>query len=109
MASYQWLLLALLLIQSGMVWLALSMKVHWEQVMSRSAAESITSRKTLKSLAVTALMLSLLSCLMADHPSMAVLVWIMLMAITALTVTLVLSWRARLLRYMWPFLNLEKS
>jgi hypothetical protein len=48
-------------------------------------------------LGACALVLSLLLCLMADHVTMAPLVWVMSLAAAALIVALTLAWRPRLL------------
>ncbi|WP_259371794.1 DUF3325 family protein [Rubrivivax gelatinosus] len=47
-------------------------------------------------------MASLAACLRADPPSMAVLVWLMLLAAAALAVAFALAWRPALLRLAWP-------
>jgi len=78
---------------SGMAWLALSMDVHWGQVMHQHAEHA--QRQRLKALGAAALLLALLACLAADRPSMAALVWIMLLAGSAMIVTMVLSRRPR--------------
>lgn len=56
-------------------------------------------------LGTLALLASLVLCLMADHPSMAALVWVMLLAFGAACVALLLAWRAVLLRCLWPALE----
>lgn len=79
---------------AGMGWLALPMEAHWRQV----HGERPLSRATailLRCLGAAALAGSLLVCLRTDHPSMAVLVWIMTLSCAALAVALVLSWRPR--------------
>ena len=75
------LLLALALLSSvcGMAWLALAMKVHWQQVRGNSANSSRTVR-LLRVLGVCGLTISLLLCLSSDHGSIATLVWIMSLA-----------------------------
>ena len=98
MSELSWLIAATALALSGMAWLALPMEVHWGQVMHRPAAQAPRTRQLLRGLGALALLLSLLACLMADRPSMAALVWIMLMAGSAVAVALTLSWRPRWLR-----------
>ena len=98
MAELSWLIAATALALSGMAWLALPMEVHWGQVMHRPATQAPHTRQLLRGLGALALLLSLLACLMADRPSMAALVWIMLMAGSAVAVALTLSWRPRWLR-----------
>lgn len=95
MSEALWLLLAAALSFSGMAWLALAMEVHWGQVMHRHADEAQGPRRRLRALGAGALLLSLLACLSADRPSMAVLVWTMLLAGNAVGVAMVLSRRPR--------------
>ncbi len=103
MSEALWLVLAAALSFSGMAWLALAMEVHWGQVMPRPAAEAPRARLTLRVLGAAAVLLSLPACLMVDRPSMAVLVWVMLLAVAAVLVALTLAWRARALRLLWPW------
>ncbi|MDP2020346.1 MAG: DUF3325 domain-containing protein [Hydrogenophaga sp.] len=98
MSELSWLIAATALALSGMAWLALAMEMHWGQVMHRPATQAPRTRQLLRGLGALALLLSLLACLMADRPSMAALVWIMLMAGSAAAVALTLSWRPRWLR-----------
>ncbi len=98
MSEVLWLITATALALSGMAWLSLAMEIHWGQVMHRPATLATRTRQSLRGLGAVALLLSLLACLMADRPSMAVLVWIMLLAGSATAVALVLSWRPRWLR-----------
>lgn len=95
MSEALWLLLAAALSFSGMAWLALAMEVHWGQVMHRHADEALRPRRRLRALGAAALLFSLLACGAADRPSMAALVWIMLLAGSALGVAMVLSRRPR--------------
>lgn len=85
-----------------MAWLAVAMPVHWQQVMLRSSLDALVQRGALRALGWLQLALSLLACLRADHPSMAVLVWIMLLAGSALLVAFLLAWRPRVLRLLCP-------
>lgn len=89
-----WLMLAYAGCVAGFAWLALAMEGHWQQV--RGPAPNADPR-WLRALGLLGLLLSLMACLRADHASMAALVWVMLLAAAALTVTLLLSWRPRLL------------
>lgn len=93
---------AALLSLTGMVWLALAMAVHWDQVMPRAAAQASAARRTLRGLGTLMLAASAIACMLADRPSMAVLVWFMLLAASALTVALTLAWRPTLLRVLCP-------
>jgi len=83
------LLLAAALVCSvlGMGGLALAMDVHWQQV----RAGRQRSRRTavvLRVLGAAALVASLALCLWADTATMAVLVWMMLSAVAAVTIAL---------------------
>jgi hypothetical protein len=100
MSEALWLMTAAALSLGGMAWLALAMEVHWGQVMHQHAEDARRQRQRLRTLGAMALLLSLLACLMADRPSMAVLVWIMLLAGSALAVAMVLSRRPR---WLAPF------
>lgn len=102
MSDALWLLAAAATTLVGMAWLALAMEVHWDQVMRRPASEVPATRGSLRGLGALALALSLWACLMADRPSMAALVWVMLLAASALTVAWVLARRPRLLAVVWP-------
>ena len=96
MPDATWLCAAVLCAGLGMGWLALAMDVHWRQA---RGTRSLSRRGVvvLRSLGYGALLLSLTFCLLADTATMAVLVWMMLLAIGALSVAFVLSWRPRLL------------
>ena len=91
-----WLTTALLSAELGMAWLALAMDVHWRQVSVISPRSPRTSI-VLRALGSLALACSLVFCLLADTATMAVLVWMMLLAFAAVTIALVLSWRPRML------------
>jgi hypothetical protein len=95
-ATLQALLLAAALLCSalGLAWLALAMEVHWAQVREAPPAPAGV-RRALRVLGAAALAASLALCLRADHPSMAVLVWVMSLAAGALLVAQALAWRPR--------------
>lgn len=93
------LIVATLAALAGFAWLALAMDEHWERVQGEAAA---APRRVLRLLGAAAVVLSLVACLRADPPSMAVLVWLMLLAAAALAVALALAWRPGLLRLAWP-------
>lgn len=80
----------------GMAWLALAMDVHWKQV-SGSPPPSPLISKLLRGLGFASLLAALLLCLAADTATMAVLVWMMALAVAAVTVAFLLSWQPRLL------------
>lgn len=81
----------------GFAWLALAMDVHWAQVRGEQPALAAPTQRRLRVLGGAAMALALLLCLLADHPGMAALVWIMSLALSALLVAFTLSWRPRLL------------
>lgn len=83
---------ALLACTAGCAWLALAMDVHWQQVRCGQPLRPAT-RRTLRVLGAAALAASLLLSLRADHATMAVLVWVMALAASALAVAFTLSWR----------------
>lgn len=89
-------ILALLSTVVGMGWLALAMDVHWDQV-REARARSRAVIVSLRVLGWSSLVVSLLLCLVADTATMAVLVWMMLLALSAATIAFVLSWRPRVL------------
>lgn len=97
---HEWMpwLLAPALAHAGMVWLALTMPTHWQQVRQTTAEPSDRAVLGLRSLAALALSLSLLACLWLDHPSMAVLVWVMWLSVAAVVVTFGLAWRPKMWR-----------
>lgn len=80
----------------GLGWLALAMDAHWQQVRGDAPLPARTQH-ILRILGVTAISASLVLCLMADHPTMAALVWVMALAGSALVVAFTLSWRPALL------------
>jgi hypothetical protein len=86
------LIAALLCCNLGMGWLALAMNTHWQQVRGKRL-QSVTAQWVLRLLGALALAISLMLCLVADHASMAVLVWIMAITGSALLVTFILAWR----------------
>jgi hypothetical protein len=87
---------------AGFAWLALAMEVHGPQVLGGKRPLR-ASRAVLRTLGVGGLAASALFCFLADRPSMAVLVWLMLLAGAALLTTFMLAWRPRLLRVVWPW------
>ena len=80
----------------GMGWLALAMDVHWKQVRGPDA-QSRGHRIFLRSLGSTSLVASLVLCLLADTATMAVLVWMMMLAVAAIVIAFALSSRPRVL------------
>lgn len=94
------LLLAAIASVAGFTWLALAMDVHWQQV--QGAAGSAPSQRMLRLLGAAGLAVSAVFCFLADRPSMAALVWVMLMATAAALVAMTLAWRPQVLRVLWP-------
>lgn len=85
----------------GMAWLALAMDAHWRQVHG-AGDPAVPTRRALRILGAAALLASLALCLHSDRPSMAALVWVMLLAAAVVTVALILAWRPDGLRALWP-------
>ncbi|GAB3340833.1 DUF3325 domain-containing protein [Marilutibacter aestuarii] len=85
----------------GMGWLALAMDVHARQAWGRPAGAK--AARTLRAMGTTALVLALVLCLQVDHATMAVLVWVMALAVGAVSVAMVLAWRARWLGLLAPW------
>ena len=102
-----WLLLAALMACiAGMGWLALSMQPHALQVWG--AIPSHATVRALRVLGALGLAVALSLCLMADHVSMAVLVWVMTLAASALLVAFTLTWRASWLQVLAPWVRARK-
>lgn len=94
-------LLALLLAVLGFAWLALALPNHWRQV--HGGLPLTAQRKiALRGCACVMLVLSLAFSLAGDAPAMAILLWVMLLAVATLIVALTLSWRAPWLAWLWP-------
>lgn len=72
------------------------MAVHWQQVRGTPSPTSGTAI-LLRVFGALALLLSLTLCFLADHASMAPLVWVLSLAGGALLVAFTLAWRPRLL------------
>lgn len=100
MAEALTLSLAALLSLTGMGWLALSLEVHWRQIFGRKAVLTASAANWLRLVGWTGLLLSAICCFIANRPSMAVLVWVMLLAGAATTISLLLAWRAHWLRVL---------
>ena len=93
------LAVAVALALCGLVWFALAMDTHWQQVREGAAAPR-GARTALRVSGALALCGSLLLCLRADHVTMAPLVWLMSIAGGAVAVALALAWRPR---WLAPF------
>jgi hypothetical protein len=97
------LTLALLCSAGGIAWLALAMDVHWQQVRGTASGPARREAIGLRIAGSAALLVSLGVCLIADHPTMAVLVWVMSLAASALLVALTLAWQPRWLAWLAPW------
>lgn len=95
------LLAAFVAALAGMGWLALAMQAHWEQVCGQVERSSALTQ-CLRWLGAGALLVALALCLVVDHASMAVLVWLMTLAAATLLVAFTLSWRAVWLARLVP-------
>ncbi len=91
-----WLAVSWVISVIGMGWFALAIEAHWQQVFAAVELSSST-RRALRLLGAIALALSLAACFIADHPSMAPLVWFMGLAASALLIAFLLAWRPQLL------------
>jgi hypothetical protein len=107
MVSALLLLLASVVTTLGMAWFALAKEPHWMQVRGH---EPLTQpmKSTLRGLGATAIGASFFICMFADHPTMAVLVWIMLVAASALLVAFTLTWRASWLTFSIEWLKKKR-
>jgi len=88
-------LFALLSCVLGFAWLALTMEPHWRQVQGNQVL-SKQSARILRLLGWLALLITPAICLLADHPSMAVLVWVMTLAAAAVIVAFTFTWQPRM-------------
>jgi hypothetical protein len=86
---------------AGMGWLALSMPVHARQAWD--GAPSPASARLLRWMGMAGIATALGLCMAVDHPSMAVLVWVMALTGAALLVAFTLAWRPRWLRMLAPW------
>ena len=84
---------------AGMGWLALAMEDNWQRV-HRDRPLRPGKSATLRCIGALAVAAALLLCLRADHPTMAVLVWVMSLSAAALAVTLLLAWRPTWLAWL---------
>jgi hypothetical protein len=92
----EWIVQALLLVLAvgasalGMACFALTLDTHWQQV--RGGQSPTEGRKrALRIGGALSLLASLCLCLIADHPGMAALVWVMSLAVGTLIVAFALT------------------
>ncbi|MEM1436425.1 MAG: DUF3325 domain-containing protein [Pseudomonadota bacterium] len=93
-------LLAFVLALLGFGWIALSMDSHWRQVFT-SPRPGIATARWLRALGFSTVTLACLLSFIANRPSIAVLVSIMLLAVAAPAIGMTLTWRPALLRMIW--------
>lgn len=105
MVNVMWLSLAALLTWHSLVWFAVAMPHHWQQLYPQTAPRSAM----LRGLGGGALGAAMLCCLMADHLSMAVLVQIMLATCSAVGIAMLLGYNPHALRYCCPRLFSQSS
>lgn len=94
-----WLAFAVSLL--GFAWIALAMRVHWIRVHG-GAGPTRKTQALLRAAGSIALAAALGLCAIADPASMAVLVWMLLLAAAVVVVALMLRWRPAVLRWSWP-------
>ncbi|MFG6449394.1 DUF3325 domain-containing protein [Roseateles sp. BYS180W] len=94
-ASTVLLLAAVLCSVLGMACLALSQEAHWLAVLPKAQALNLRQQRLARVLGGMALLGAALLCGQADHISMAVLVWPLLLSAAAGLVAFSLSWRPR--------------
>lgn len=100
-AATVWLIAAALCAFAGMAWLALAMPVHALQAWGW--LPSSVQLQRLRWLGMGAVLLALPCCLGSDHASMAVLVWLMLLAAAAVATAFILASRPVRLRLLAPW------
>jgi hypothetical protein len=82
-----------------MACLALAMEAHWCQIRTPASFSAARARK-LRGFGASALLSSLAGCLVADHATVAGLVWVMTLSASALTVAMTLAYRPRWLSWL---------
>lgn len=99
MAESLLLVAAYLCGQLGMACLALTLRVHFAQTLG---GQSPTPRgvQVLRLLGAVGLMGALLLCFVANHASMAPLVWVMMLGVWVVAVAFTLTYRPRALRML---------
>ncbi|MEN1939716.1 DUF3325 domain-containing protein [Luteimonas sp. MJ246] len=106
-AATVWLIAAALCAFAGMAWLALAMPVHARQAWG--GLPSSVQLERLRRLGRGAVLLALPCCLGSDHASMAVLVWLMLLAAAAVATAFILATRPVRLRLLAPWVRCHGS
>ncbi|MDO8826208.1 DUF3325 domain-containing protein [Methylophaga sp.] len=93
----------------GMASLALSLPNHWRQVTGiETSLPSPSQQNALRIFGYSTLVVSFVLCLLADHPTMAVLVWVMLLSLAGKGIASILTWRQHWLKpLLWLFNRTE--
>lgn len=76
----------------GLALLALAMERHWRQLRATRPLTKAAAR-SMRIAGSGALASSLTLCLAVDHASMASLVWVMTLAVSAFVLAMLLAWR----------------
>ena len=84
---------------SGLAFCALAMEGHFKQVSGHARIAADAVRK-LRVRAAVALVGSMVLCLAADHVSIAALVWVMMLSLSAVLLALIFAYRPRSLRFL---------
>jgi len=92
------LLLAAILNVIAMRFLALSLPVHWKQVFVESEITQ-TKQYGFRIFSSLIFFISLVLFIRADHPTIAVIAWVMSLIVSAIFIAMVLSRNARYLRF----------
>jgi hypothetical protein len=89
---------------AGMAALALALKPHWDEARAPHPYP-MSGVRALRGFGAVALALSLALCLVAEHPSLASLIWMMASTISALIVAFVLAYRPRWIGWVAAWLR----
>lgn len=76
---------------AGLTLLALSLKVHWQQLFADKHHPKGSQRIWLRLFGASFLLMSMWFCVLTDNTAMAVLVWIMFLALSALLVAMMFA------------------
>ena len=98
------LLLAFLCSFFGLALQALAMERHWRQL--RASPLTKTTARLLRIAGSALLATSLALCLAVDHASMASLVWVMTLAVSAFVLAMLLAWRPG---WLAPLISWKRS
>ncbi len=96
-----WFLFATICSLLAMGWLALAMPAHWQQVFDDTIKHA-PNASLMRALAIGMLFLSAYCCLQADHFSMAILVWVLLLVGSGMTTGMILSYMPHITKMISP-------